>query len=125
VGARVAALGAGARELRACAPLQRIVATAVQLVEKVPAAASAHAPGAFLLLSWATAFAARVPVVAALHGATLGGGLELALACSYRVATPDAACSSCCTALPSLQVPVEELSPSRKASSRPTVGNPR
>jgi len=31
----------------------------------------------------------RKPVVAALHGATLGGGLEVALACSYRIATDD------------------------------------
>ena len=30
------------------------------------------------------------PVVAALHGAVLGGGLELALACPYRVAAPGA-----------------------------------
>ncbi len=30
------------------------------------------------------------PVVAALHGATLGGGLELALACHYRCGTEDA-----------------------------------
>ncbi len=31
----------------------------------------------------------RVPVVAAIHGACLGGGLEVALACSARVATND------------------------------------
>jgi 3-hydroxyacyl-CoA dehydrogenase/enoyl-CoA hydratase/3-hydroxybutyryl-CoA epimerase len=29
----------------------------------------------------------RVPVVAAIHGACLGAGLEMALACSYRIAT--------------------------------------
>ncbi len=29
------------------------------------------------------------PVIAALHGAVLGGGFELALACHYRVAAPD------------------------------------
>ena len=29
----------------------------------------------------------RIPLVAAIHGACLGGGLELALACTYRIAT--------------------------------------
>ena len=33
--------------------------------------------------------ALKVPTVAAIHGVCLGGGCELALACDYRIATPD------------------------------------
>lgn len=32
------------------------------------------------------------PIVAWLHGVSLGGGLELAMACHYRIAAPDARC---------------------------------
>ncbi|MEO5567309.1 MAG: enoyl-CoA hydratase-related protein, partial [Gemmatimonadaceae bacterium] len=44
-----------------------------------------------------------VPVVAAIHGACLGGGLEVALACRYRVATND---PSTILALPEVQLGV-------------------
>src|ERR1700685_4575780 len=33
-----------------------------------------------------------VPVVAGMHGVVMGGGLEIALACHYRVAAPGTRC---------------------------------
>src|SRR5580692_11264987 len=36
--------------------------------------------------------ASEKPIVVALHGTTLGGGLEVALGCNYRVAVRDAKC---------------------------------
>ena len=39
------------------------------------------------------------PVVAALHGTTLGGGVEVALGAHYRIAAPALAAPSACRAL--------------------------
>jgi 3-hydroxyacyl-CoA dehydrogenase / enoyl-CoA hydratase / 3-hydroxybutyryl-CoA epimerase len=56
-------------ELRSTTDAQRISRTGQELLDRLAAL--------------------RVPVVAAIHGACLGGGLEVALACSYRVCSDD------------------------------------
>ena len=51
----------------------------------------------------------RVPVVAAIHGACLGGGLELSLACTYRICSDH---PKTVLALPEVQLGLIEDPPS-------------
>lgn len=61
----------------------------ISMLERVESAAEATALSRQGQRAFDRLEAASVPVVAAIHGACLGGGLELALACAGRVATDD------------------------------------
>jgi 3-hydroxyacyl-CoA dehydrogenase/enoyl-CoA hydratase/3-hydroxybutyryl-CoA epimerase len=64
----------------------------VQMLGRVRTAAegAAISRGGQQALATLEALARKKPVVAAIHGPALGGGLEVALACTYRVCSDDA-----------------------------------
>jgi 3-hydroxyacyl-CoA dehydrogenase/enoyl-CoA hydratase/3-hydroxybutyryl-CoA epimerase len=64
----------------------------VQMLGRVRTAAegTAISRGGQQALGTLEALSRQKPVVAAIHGPALGGGLEVALACSYRICTDDA-----------------------------------
>ncbi len=68
-----------------------VVGADVEMLSRVKTAteASALARGGQQAMQRLEDLGKRKPVVAAIHGPALGGGLELALACTYRIATDD------------------------------------
>jgi len=68
-----------------------VVGADVEMLAKVKtqAEATALARGGQQAMQRLADLGKRKPIVAAIHGPALGGGLELALACTYRIATDD------------------------------------
>src|SRR5437762_6325394 len=68
-----------------------VVGADVEMLARTKSAieATALARGAQQALQRLEDLGKRKPVVAAIHGPALGGGLELALACTYRIGTDD------------------------------------
>jgi len=95
-GVRAIVLAGGGRHFCTGADVSALAAAAA-LVASDPAADPAAGRAALLALirSWQAAFTALeacpLPVIAAIHGACIGGGVDLATAADVRVASSDAA----------------------------------
>ncbi|HWN68848.1 MAG TPA: fatty acid oxidation complex subunit alpha FadJ, partial [Haliangium sp.] len=70
-------------------PNNFIAGADIKVLDKVKSATDAEALSRSGHKAFQRMADARVPIVAAIHGSCLGGGLELALACHARVATDD------------------------------------
>lgn len=70
-------------------PDQFIVGADITDIQKLTTAESAAAGSAAMQAVFQKIASMSKPTVAAMHGPTLGGGLELALACTWRIATND------------------------------------